>query len=346
MADPIKVALLSHAGGAHVGAYLSALAETEACGSVVLGDPDGRWEAECREKLGDKLTKVYRDVPQLLDVEQPKLALISMEAKVAPPVINAALEAECHVFSEKPACVRVADFEPLVEKADSKHRYLMLALANRTNPEMLKARELITSGKIGKLYGVEAHIIADQTRLTRSSYHKQWYADKARAGGGHLIWLGIHWIDLTMHLSGSNIDQVAGFTTNIGGQPLNVEDSATAALHYDNGMLGTMTSGYYLDKKYHQHLRFWGSNGWVNLEPMHDRPLTWYVNTGDNAGEVQTWDGPKEPRGYTPFVQAAVQACADMTDPPITSADSLRTLRTVHGIYESAESGRTVMLNH
>ena len=95
MSEPIKVALLSHAGGAHVGAYLSALAETEACGSVVLGDPDGRWEAECREKLGDKLTKVYGNVPQLLDVEQPKLALISMEAKVAPPVIDAASLCGC-----------------------------------------------------------------------------------------------------------------------------------------------------------------------------------------------------------------------------------------------------------
>ncbi len=344
MSNPIKVALLTHAGGAHVEAYLNGLAQTPECGSVVLGDPDGNWERPAREALGDKLTKSYRDVDELLRVEKPTLAMISMEANLAPPVIDAALGADCHVFAEKPACVRVEDFVPLVEKADRKHRYLMVALANRTNPEMVKARELISSGKLGKLYGVEAHIIADQTRLTRSDYHKQWYAVKERAGGGHLIWLGIHWLDLTMHLSGASIDQVAGFITNIGGQPLNVEDSATAALHFDNGMLGTMTSGYYLDKSYHSHLRFWGSQGWLNLEPMLDRPLTWYVNTGDKAGEVQTWDGSNEPRGYTPFVRAAVQACADMTDPPISSADSLRALRTVHGIYDSAESGQTVKL--
>lgn len=345
MPNPIDVALLTHAGGAHVEAYLAALAQIDGCRSVFLGDPDGRWEQAAREALGDRLKHVYRDQSMLLSTEQPRMVLVTMEAGLAPAVINEALGADCHVFAEKPACVRVEDFEPLVEKADSKHRYLMLALANRTNPEMLKARELITGGKIGKLYGVEAHIIADQTRLKRSSYHKQWYADKARAGGGHLIWLGIHWLDLTMHLSGSSIDQVAGFTTNIGGQPLNVEDSATAALHFSNGMLGTMTSGYYLDKSYHSHLRFWGSNGWVNLEPMQERPLTWYVNTGDKAGEIQTWDGVIEPRGYTPFVRAAVQACAEMTEPPITSAESLRALKTVHGIYQAAESGQSVALS-
>ncbi len=344
MSEPIKVALLTHAGGAHVDAYLNALAQTDECGTVVLADADGKWEQPARNALGDKLSKTYRDHGEMLATEQPKLAMISLEAKAAPPVIDEALDADCHVFAEKPACVRVEDFMPLVEKADRKHRYLMLALANRTNPEMVKARELIANGTIGKLYGVEAHIIADQTRLAQSSYHKQWFADKQRAGGGHLIWLGIHWLDLTMHLSGSDIDQVAGFITNIGGQPLNVEDSATAALRFDNGMLGTMTSGYYLDKSYHSHLRFWGSNGWVNLEPMLDQPLTWYTNQGDQAGEVQTWDGSNEPRGYTPFVRAAVQACANMTEPPITSTDSLRALRTVHGIYDAAESGQTVKL--
>ena len=41
-----------------------------------------------------------------------------------------ALDAGCHVFAEKPACVRIEDFIPLVQKADARHLNLMLALAN------------------------------------------------------------------------------------------------------------------------------------------------------------------------------------------------------------------------
>ena len=75
-----------------------------------------------------------------------------MEAKIAPPIIDLALEAGCHVFAEKPACLRAEDFAPLAQKADSKHLHLMLALANRLNPELVAARKLIAEGAIGKCW--------------------------------------------------------------------------------------------------------------------------------------------------------------------------------------------------
>jgi predicted dehydrogenase len=341
MARKIKVGILTHAAGAHVGAYLSALSACESCGEIVLGDPDGRWEQDARRVLGDKLTKVYRKHDELLTRERPEMALVTMEAKLAPPVIDSALEANCHVFAEKPSCVRVEDFEPLVQKADGKHRHLMLALANRTNPEIIAARRLIEEDAIGKIYGVEIHLVADQTRLTRESYQKEWFAQKERAGGGFLIWLGIHWLDLAMYVTRSSITNVAGFTANVGGQPIDIEDSAVAALRFDNGTLGTITAGYYLDKGYHSHIKIWGADGWLHIESMKDEPLHWYRSKGDKAGAIQTWAGEKEPRGYTPFVNDAIKACAHMTAPPISNADSLRALKTVFSIYSSATSSRS-----
>jgi len=341
MADRIKVGLLTHAGGAHVKAYLQGLAATDECSQVVLADPDQHFQADAQQ-LGKKLGRTYLDYRELLSVERPEMVLVSMEAKLAPPVIDAALDAGCHVFAEKPSCVRPDDFAPLVAKADRQHRYLMLALANRLNPEVVAARALIESGQIGKLFGLEMHLIADQTRLTRPGYVDKWVAHKDRAGGGHLIWLGIHWLDLAMQLAGANIDHVAGFTANVGGQPFDVEDSAAAALKFDNGMLGTITSGYFLDSGYHSHIKIWGSQGWVHVESMVDEPLHWYTTKGDLAGKVQTWDGSKSPRGYTPFVTAAVRACANMSEPPISSGHSLRALQTVFAIYEAAQSASEV----
>mgnify|MGYP002622204237 CR=1 FL=1 len=341
MAEPIKVGLLTHAGGAHVSHYLEALAATEECAAVAVCDPDRQWVADARRILGDKLTGTFDSPEALLEQEHPSLALVTMEARLAPAVINAALDADCHVFAEKPACVTAEDFEPLVQKADSKHRHLMLALANRLNPEIAEARRLVRTGAIGRVFGLEMHLIADQTRLTREAYHGTWFASRERAGGGHLIWLGIHWLDLAMYVTDSDVSRVGGFIQNVGGQPMDVEDSAVATLQFDAGFLGTMTSGYYLDRGYHSHIQIWGSSGWMRIESMRGRPLTWRSEAGEHAGETQVWSGSKEPRGYTPFVQAAVKACAEMTDPPISNADSLRALRTVFTIYHAADSGQS-----
>jgi len=345
MANSISVAVLTHAGGAHVESYLQGLAASEACARVHLADPDGKWEAPARKILGAKVARVEQDYRQLLAEAHPEMALISMEARLAPPVINAALNAGCHVLCEKPSCVRVEDFVPLVDKADRTHRHLMLALANRSSPEIVEAKRLVASGLLGRLYGLEMHLIADQARLNKPDYHQSWYADKRRAGGGHLIWLGIHWLDLAMFIADSSIVDVLGFTALIGGQPIEIEDSAVAALRFENGMLGTITSGYYLDKGYHSHIKLWGSAGWLQLEPTGDMPLTWYTTQGEKAGSVQTLPGPKPARGYTPFVDSAVTACANMTAPPISNAESLRALKTVFAIYRSDSSGQAVQAN-
>ena len=341
----MKVAFLTHAEGAHMGAYFSALATAKDCDEVVLADPDKRWTDDAKKVLGEKLTRTYVDHAELLKQESPKLCMVSMEAKHAPPVIEAALESGAHVFSEKPACVTLDQFEKLATIAESKHQHLMLAFANRTNPESLAARKMIRQGRIGTIYSVNMHIVADQTRLTRPAYHKTWYADKTRAGGGHLIWLGIHWLDLAMHLTGTAVTQATGAIANIGGQPITAEDSAVATLRFSNGMLGTINSGYYLDSSYHTQIRIWGSKGWINLDSVGTPKMTWYETKGPQAKQIQTLAEPAEPRGYSPFVARAVSAIARDSDPPVTTQESLNALRTVYGIYAAADTGKATPID-
>lgn len=346
MPKPVSVAILTHAGGAHLGSYFAALRDTANVDRVFLSDPDGSSQATAAKVLGDKLTSTYRSHAEMLAAAKPTLALITMEARLAPPVIRQALEAGCHVFAEKPACVQPEDFAQLKQLADSRHQLLMLAFANRLNPEVLQARQLIQQGTIGRVYGLEMHLVADQTRLTRTSYHKSWFAQRSRSGGGHLAWLGIHWIDLSTWLTGARVAQVTGFAGNAGGQPIDIEDSAALALQYDRDgstFLGTLTSGYYLDRGYHSHLRIWGSHGWLELAPTADDKLHWYTSREQPPAE-HDWDGNPGPRGYTPFVQAAIRAAAGEAEPPVTASDGLQALRVVHGLYAAAETGKTQVL--
>jgi predicted dehydrogenase len=336
----ITVAVLTNAGGAHLEAYLSGLTVTEEVEAVVVADPSGASEGAAQKILGPKLKRFEREHAKALAEDKPTMALVTMEAVQAPPVIQLALKANCHVLAEKPACVRVEDFLALVRLADMKHRHLTLALANRLLGTVQQAKKLIRDGQIGKIYGCELHIIADQTRLKSPVYHQSWFADRARSGGGHLIWLGIHWIDLVMYITGAKIVEAAGFTGIVGGQPLKIEDSAAMAVRFDDGTFGTITSGYYLDRGYHSHIKVWGSHGWLQLDTHGGEPLQWY-STKDTPPTVKRYDGPPDKASYTPLVRACVRASLDLEPPPLTGAESLHALQAVFACYRAAETGRT-----
>jgi len=336
----ITVAVLTDAGGAHVDQYFAGLVACEEVASVVVADPSGGSEAAAKKVLGAKLKTFEHAHAKALTDHQSTLALITLEGVKAPPVIKAALDANCHVLAEKPSCVKAEDFEPLVRLADMKHLNLSLALANRLRGTVQAARKLIQSGQIGQVYGCELHIIADQTRLKKPAYHQSWFADRARSGGGHLMWLGIHWVDLIMHMTGSKIVETAGFTGIVGGQPLKVEDSAAMALRFDNGSLGTITSGYYLDRGYHSHIKVWGSNGWLQLEPHGGDPLSWY-STRETPPEVKKYGGPAEESSYTPMVRNCVRASLGLEPPAVTGAECLHVLKTIFACYRAAGTGQS-----
>lgn len=334
--DKTTVGLIVHPDGAHLGIYYSSLAGTEEVSGVYLVDPTSETFDKAKEVLKDKLKGTYRDLPAMLREKSPKFALVSLEAATAPPAIESALNAGCHVLTEKPACVKLEDFARLVRLADSKHLQLMLALANRLNPPVLEARRLIRTDALGKIYGVDMHIIADQSRLTQTAYQKSWFAHKERAGGGHLIWLGIHWLDLAMHLTGHDIQEVAAFVNNAGGQPIDIEDSATLTWRFVNGSLGTLTSAYFLDKGYHTHIKIWGERGWLQLGDLDREPLRYSLYVRGKTEEFAYEPGQG---GYGAFVRAAVRSSLGLGEAPISNSDGLRVLEAVFASYDSAQSG-------
>ncbi len=337
----MRAALFTNAAGPHLSAYIPALAETREIAAVSICDPSGECVAAARTALGGRLEGVYRDPDELLGEKKPEMALVTMEARLGPPVIAKALEAGAHVLAEKPACVRLEDFQALSVKAKARQRQLVLAFANRVDPIVQRARELVQAGAIGTIYGQQLHIVADQTRLRRPGYPQSWYASKARAGGGHLIWLGIHWLDLAAYLSGSRIRAVSAFTANAGGEPIDAEDSACATLEFDNGTIGTLHSAYYLDKGYHTMIKLWGSKGWLEMR-RHTAPLlAWYSNATGKTERIDTVGGPS---GYTPFVQRMARAFSGMEPAPLDVDDSYRALEVVFGAYESARSGARVRM--
>ncbi len=152
-------------------------------------------------------------------------------------------------------------------------------------------------------------MVADQTRLTRPSTQNSWVSKKALSGGGHLIWLGIHWLDLVQYITGDRVHKVGGFISNVGGQPVDIEDAAVLSLLYKSGMVGTMHSGYYLDRGYHSHVAIWGEKGWLRFDLTAQQPLEWHSTLEGMPQGIQTFSYSRGTNFYLGIIQAAVD-CA------------------------------------
>jgi predicted dehydrogenase len=346
MPKSIPVAVITNADGTHLDQWLPSLAEITEAESVALVDPSGSAEKLARKALGKKLASVHKEAGEMYRRFKPALAVVSLEPRLSPPAIDAALDAGCHVLSEKPGCVRAEDFSPLVTKAGSKHRHLMMVMANRTHAPVQEARRIIRKGLLGRIYGVEIHIVADQTRLTRKEYRDTWQCIRARGGGGHLAWFGIMWLDLAMYITSLRVEAVTGFHGVVGGQPIDVEDAAVLALRFNRRCHGTMTSAYYLDRGVQSHIQIWGEHGWLKLATVEEQPLQWYSTREgkDKEPRVQEFKYKPGGRGYTPFLRSAVRAAAGLEDPPMTGDECLALVRAVYGFYQSAQTERVQRL--
>jgi predicted dehydrogenase len=343
--DEIDIGLIIEPTASHISGYLEVLAARKGVRSVAVAVPDQATLEIARRQLGKRFHgNGFSSTKGMLTKVQPALTVVTMEGVNAPAAIRMALEAGSHVLTEKPSCTKLEQFEQLAKLAKKRERHLMLAMATRSGAALKKARRLIAAGAIGKPYSVSMVWIADQTRLTSKAYHKSWLADPKRAGGGKLIYHGIHYLDVIQQLLNDPIREINGFTQNVGGQPIRVEDSAVVSFRFASGATGTHNTGYYLDRGKQSEIRIWGSHGWLRLAHLEGQPLQWYSTQPGAPREIQTFKYNDTREMYHLFFQDAIDAIRTGKPPPITTSESLRALRVVFAAYEAVATGRTQRL--
>ena len=205
MGEQARVAVITAPSGTmHVSGFLEILAALPEVAQVALvteGADD--IESHAQTHLGARLVGTYPDAESLFAAFQPDLTIVSLEPRTAPQAIAACLRHGSHVLAEKPACLQWEEFAQLASLAQEQQRNIGLAFAARGFPILRDARSLVANGTLGRLYGVDTYFIADQTRVQQAEWQASWFSQKAYAGGGHLMWLGIHYVDLLHFLSGS-----------------------------------------------------------------------------------------------------------------------------------------------
>ena len=153
--------------------------------------------------------KVYADVDALLSDPDIDAVSVCMANAFHAEISIKALRAGKHVLCEKPMAVSLEECEAMVAAARESGKRLMIGHNQRLAPAHKKAKELLTSGALGRVITFQStfgHKGPEMWSMDKSA--NTWFFKKASASFGSMADLGIHKIDLMRYLIGSEITSV------------------------------------------------------------------------------------------------------------------------------------------
>jgi predicted dehydrogenase len=256
-----------------------------------------------------------------------------------------------HVFCEKPLGLNVAEAEEMAAACRSAGVQFGTAFMMRFHSQHQAALELIRAGKLGKPVYARAQLSCWYPRLPTA-----WRQDPALAGGGSLMDLAGHCIDLLEMFFGP-VMEVSCFTQNLV-QSYASEDSAVTLLKFANGALGTVDTFFCIqDNCSRNALELYGANGSImatgTIGQASQGEMTCRLQTGETGYEAQqerTSSGsvkisPAPKNIYRAEIEAFSQSVLDgRPHPHLTPEVGLRSQKVLAACYQSAKSGSAVVI--
>ena len=191
---PLRVGVvgMGWAGETHLKAYQQ-MPNVEV---VALADP--REERLLDLKQTYVVDDVYVDYQQLVQRDDIDVVSVATPNQFHAPVAIAALEHGKHVLCEKPLARTSAEAEQMVRAAIDHDRVLKIAFNHRERGDIQALKQAIDRGELGRVY----HAKASWMRRQGIPGMGGWFTSREMAGGGPLIDLGVHVLDMALYLLG------------------------------------------------------------------------------------------------------------------------------------------------
>ncbi|WP_238655469.1 Gfo/Idh/MocA family protein [Paenibacillus piscarius] len=245
MKNKLRYALIGAGGNAekkHIHGYLALAGDVEI---LAICDID---EGKARRMAGKYgVPKVYTDYKEMMNREQLDLVSIVTPNFLHAEITVYALSQGIHVHCEKPLCLSATEAHAILEARNRSGKRVMIGLNNRFTNEAVFLKQWISEGKLGQIYSAKAGWIRRSGIPGRGT----WFTNKEYSGGGVLIDLGAHYLDLALYLMGMpKVCSVTGRThqnfvhtttrnrngyQGIAGGIFNVEDAANGYVALENG---------------------------------------------------------------------------------------------------------------
>jgi predicted dehydrogenase len=232
-----------------------ALANHEICSLAAIADME---PARARAIASTKDIAVFADYRDLLSRSDLQAVIVSTPPQYHEEIVTAALQSGKHVICEKPLANTVEACRRMVDASRNSRMTLATGFNHRYFPAVQFVKQAIESDAIGELDHVRA--FGGHTGL--SEFRNSWEHDKNIMGGGALMDVGIHVIDLTRYLLGE-IEEVFGAATSNIWKLGQSEDNGMALLRSSRGKYATLHATWTEWKGYGFHIEAYGTKGMV-----------------------------------------------------------------------------------
>ncbi|HEX7063692.1 MAG TPA: Gfo/Idh/MocA family oxidoreductase [Bacillales bacterium] len=299
--------------------------------------------------------KVYADYQELLqDKEVEAVSICTWNNSHAEIAIDA-LNAGKHVLVEKPLSTSVEKAEKLEEAVRASGKQLQVGFVRRYDPNVKMIKQMIEAGELGEIYYAKA------SYLRRLGNPGGWFADKERSGGGPLIDIGVHVIDICWYLMGSpKVTSISGNTyTRLGNRSNvknlstyksadydpdknDVEDMANAMIRFENGASLLVDVSFSLHaKKDETAVKIYGEKGGAEIEPellVITEKFDTVLNSTPQVDNL-SFDFVK---GFQNEIDHFVSCCAGEAETLSPVQDGVEMMKILCGVYESSEKGSEI----
>lgn len=322
----LRWGILSTAGIARE-KVIPGIQRADRCRVVAIASRDAARAADVAREAG--IPRTHGSYEALLADPEVDAVYIPLPNHLHAEWAIAAARAGKHVLCEKPLALTPTDAERMIQVAEAQHVRLMEAFMYRLHPSWLAVRELVASGRIGRLMAVQSWFSYFNDDPTNIRNIREF-------GGGALFDIGCYSVNLSRMLFGAEPTRVEA---SILRDPTNGVDIVTSGLLEFADGVATFTCSTRAEDD--QRVHIYGTEGRIsigipfNIPP--DRPTQLYVTHGgeppvDPATETITF-GAADP--YSVEATAFAAAILDGGPTPVPPQDAVANLRVIERLFRS-----------
>jgi len=294
----------------------------------------------CKEKYGAKyaFTK-FEDVLALNEVD---VVYIASPVFCHKEQAIAAAKAKKHILLEKPIGLSIDETREIVAACEKEGVKLGIGFMMRYHAYHQAMKKVIADGLIGDVVSMRAQFTCWYPEIENC-----WRQDKTKSGGGALMDMGIHCIDLLQYISGLEAVECTGYAQN---QTFGytADDSSAIVMKMNNGALAMVDSNFNIpDAAAKCPLEFYGTKGSmiaVGTLSQDEGGSVEVLVANDTAGyDAQQNRSLVEPMKldvtfgnmYTKEVEAFSNAVINNTEPPVNGKNTMRVHEIIAAIYSN-----------
>jgi predicted dehydrogenase len=319
-------------------------------------------EKDTLTSLGEKhgVPHLYEKWEDLLETPGLEAVSIGTPTQLHAPIALAALQKGLHVLSEKPLARTVAEGTAMVEASKQAGRVLKVVFNHRERGDVAALKHQIDEGQLGRIYYAKAHWM----RRNGIPGMGGWFTNRELSGGGPLIDLGVHILDMALHLMGEpQVSTVSADTfaelgprgkgsrdpnANTLGSAFEVEDLATAYLRLKGGGALQLETSWATFRAPGDNfgIELFGTDGGAKIEVQNytnEDTLRIFTDVGGVPAEVKPATGAG--LGHRAVVREFVRIVKSGEWEGQNGSEALLRTEIIDACYASAKAGREVVLN-